>query len=89
MQVLCRKSMVSSDVRCSVCGQSFVVFWERSSPSEQAEARSLVMQELREQHIHADDASAHPDLGFNVPAWDGSAAYSGAALLGNAPAWAL
>lgn len=88
MQVLCKKSMTSSDVRCSVCGQGFVVFWERSSREEQAEAIGQLMNDLREHHLDGDDASAHPDHGFNVPAWDGPAAYSGAALLGNAPAWA-
>jgi hypothetical protein len=36
-----------------------------------------------------EEPSAHPLAGFLVPDWDGPIAYSGAALLGNAPPWAL
>jgi hypothetical protein len=89
MQVLCKKSMTSSDVRCRVCGQSFVVFWERHSREEQAEALCQLMDELRAHHKKNDSAEAHPEHGFTVPAWDGPAAFSGAALLGNAPEWAF
>jgi hypothetical protein len=87
MQVLCKKSMTSSDVRCKVCGQGFVVFWERHSREEQAESVRTLMDALRSHHKKNEGAEAHPDHGFTVPSWDGKAAFSAAALLGNAPKW--
>jgi hypothetical protein len=89
MQVLCKKSMTSCDIRCKVCGQGFVVFWERHSRDEQAEAVRLLTDEIRNHHSNNDGAEAHPEYGFNLPAWDGIAAFSGAAVLGNAPTWAV
>jgi hypothetical protein len=87
MQVFCKKSMTSSDVRCKVCGQGFVVFWERHSREEQAGSYRMLMDELRAHHASDDRAEAHPEIGFNVPKWDGPAVFPGAALLGNAPEW--
>ena len=89
MQVLCKASTTGNDVRCSVCGQGFLVYWERSTHEEQAEARVSVMKALREQHATCHDQRAHPQTGFNVPEWTGMPAYSAAALLGNAPTWAI
>jgi hypothetical protein len=65
-----------------------VVFWERPSREEQAETLRALMDELRAHHQMSDADAAHPEHGFNVPAWDGPAGFSAAALLGNAPAWA-
>jgi len=89
MQVLCKMSMTESDVRCNVCGQGFVVYWERQSRDEQAAARSLVQKQLADHHRITDDAGAHPPVGFNVPQWGGLPKFSAAALLGGAPEWAL
>ncbi len=92
MQVLCKASTTGSDVRCSICGQAFLVYWERSTLEEQAEARLNVLQALRSHHLSGQTSSqnqhAHPQTAFNVPEWNGMPQFSAAALLGNAPKWA-
>jgi hypothetical protein len=82
MQVLLKKSDDRHNIQCSVCGQGFRAYWERTSQEEQEAMRLTVLEELR-QH-HADDATpaAHPITPFNLPNWQGPAQYSGAALLG-------
>ena len=88
MQVLCKASNSASDIRCNICGQGFLVYWTRTSLAERAAARAGILQALRGHHTETDAASAHPTAGFNLPAWDGDAGSSAAALLGNAPEWA-
>jgi hypothetical protein len=86
MQVLLRKSDIHQDVQCSVCGQGFRLYWERTSPAEQATMRSIILGELRDHHApeHGNDktSSAHPASPFNLPSWSGPPQFSGAALLG-------
>ena len=89
MQVLCKTSSESVETRCSVCGQGFVLYWERQTQAEQAEALREVETALRNHHRSENGAAAHPDHGFLVPAWDGPIAFSGAAMLGNAPSSAF
>jgi hypothetical protein len=88
MQVLCKASNSASDIRCNICGQGFLVYWTRTSPVERAAAREGILKALRAHHDGSDAASVHPTAGFNLPEWDGDAASSAAALLGNAPEWA-
>ncbi|MCU1323183.1 MAG: hypothetical protein JWM43_2832 [Acidobacteriaceae bacterium] len=86
MQVLLRKSDSNDqrDIECSVCGQGFRVYWERTSMEERAAMRQIVLDELSAQHAHSNDQSitAHPPSPFNVPKWTGSPQFSGAAMLG-------
>jgi hypothetical protein len=82
-------SMTASDVRCSVCGQGFVVYWERQSSEEQAEMRAMIQKQLADHHRITDTVGAHPPASFNVPQWGGLPKFSAAALLGGAPEWAL
>ncbi len=88
MQVLCKASNAASDVRCQVCGQGFLVYWSRCAPEARARCRADVMEALRAHHDADLSKVAHPQAGFNLPAWDGEPHVSAAALLGNAPAWA-
>ena len=89
MQVLCKASNTASDIRCHVCGQGFLVYWTRSAPTEREERRREIVKALRAHHTTDQSAAAHPGTGFNLPEWDGDARFSAAALLGNAPAWAV
>ena len=89
MQVLCKSSKEQIETCCSVCGQGFAVFWERPSKSEKAEALREIEKTLRSHHYNQAGPEAHPRRGFLVPEWAGPVAYSGAAILGNAPSWAL
>jgi hypothetical protein len=87
------KEMKSTDTavetRCSVCNQGFVMFWERQTKMERAEALREIEATLRHHHHVGAGPQVHPEKGFLVPAWDGPIAFSGAAILGNAPVWAL
>ncbi len=89
MQVLCKSSKDAVETCCSVCGQGFVLFWERQTKMEKATALREVAKTLRSHHTRKDGPEAHPDRGFLVPEWNGPIAFSGAAILGNAPSWAL
>ena len=87
MQVLCKKTNGNAEMRCSVCGQGFVIFWERQSRTERAEATREIQMTLRHQHRTQKGPEAHPNGGFMVP--EGSSSGSGAAIAGHAPSWAL
>lgn len=89
MQVLCKSSNEEVETCCSVCGQGFVLFWERQTRMERAQALKEVAKALRRHHDKLAGPEAHPQHGFVVPEWDGPVAFSGAAILGNAPSWAL
>jgi len=88
MPVLCKASNTANDVRCTVCGQGFLVYFTRTSPQEREQRRSEITQALRDHHVTSNHTSAHPTNGFNLPAWTGAPEHSAAALLGGAPAWA-
>jgi hypothetical protein len=89
MQVLCKGTDGNAELHCSICGQGFVMFWERQSRTERAEAVRDIQNSLRYQHRAHRGKEAHPSGGFLVPEWKGSVAASGAAILGHAPSWAL
>jgi len=85
MRVICKKSMIGSDVRCQVCGQGFVVFWQGRVQARQME-RAFVMQHLRMQHDSGTNGSeAHPAAAFDVPIWDRAACGDAAVLQASAP----
>ena len=85
MQVLCKLSDSSHDVQCPICGQGFLLYWERSSRPQQEATRHSIQQALRDHHIDTIANEAHPDDAFNIPSWSGSPQFSAAALLGGAP----
>jgi len=89
MQVLCKSHETVVETRCGVCGQGFALYWERQTKMERAEALREIARTLREHHKDGLGMDVHPVKGFLVPAWDGPVAFSGAALLGSAPSWAL
>jgi hypothetical protein len=89
MQVLCKTSNQNAETFCSVCGQGFALYWERPTKAERANALREIEKTLRGHHYNQAGPAAHPNRGFLVPEWKGSTAFSGAAILGNAPSWAL
>jgi hypothetical protein len=89
MQVLLKSTESGAETRWSVCGQGFVMFWERQTRMERAESLRVIETTLRHHHHAGPGPAVHPVRGFLVPAWDGPVAFSGAAILGNAPVWAL
>ena len=89
MQVLCKSTNGFAETHCCVCGQGFVIFWERQSHAERAETVREIQKMLRKQHYNQAGPQAHPKGGFLVPEWSGSRDFSGAAIPGHAPSWAL
>jgi hypothetical protein len=80
---------VAIETRCSICGQGFQLYWERQTATEQADTVSELQAAFKAHHLAGNGTDAHPEHGFLVPAWDGPIAFSGAAILGNAPASAF
>jgi hypothetical protein len=89
MQVLCKSTSGNAECTCCVCGQGFVMFWERQSRAERAEAPPEIQGTLRHHHRDHPGQQAHPQGGFLVPEWSGSIAFSGSAIPGSAPVWDL
>jgi hypothetical protein len=89
MQVLCKSSSDSVDTRCRVCGQGFVLFWERETPMERAKALQEIERTLRNHHRKESGPQAHPQHGFLVLEWRDQVAFSGTSVLGSAPTWDL
>lgn len=89
MQVLCKSTEDAADVCCPVCGKGFRLFWEGQSKVDRALGLQEIDKALRAQHKSDAGPTAHPERGFLVPDWDGPIAFSGAAILGHAPSWAL
>lgn len=67
MQVVCRKAKGNAEVHCCVCGQGFVMFWERQSAKERAAARQEIQESLRRHHRLSAGREPHPQGSFLVP----------------------
>jgi hypothetical protein len=89
MQVLCKSTGGRAETQCPVCNQGFVMFWERQSRMERDEALREIQKVLLSHHRRTPGPQAHPTGGFLVPEWNGPVAFSGAAIPGDAPSWAL
>jgi hypothetical protein len=86
MQVLCMPASAEKcDIECPVCRQKFAIYYARTDAHECSEARETVAAALLEHHGVSHLPSAHPVEAFNVPAWDGPAHASAAAMLSGAP----
>jgi hypothetical protein len=85
MQLLLRRSEFRQDIRCSVCGQGFRLYWEQNSPTERATMRAMVLGELRDHHSREQGGemtpAAHPVDLFRLPSWTGSPKFTRKTLL--------
>ena len=92
-QVVCQLSNEASDVRCSVCGQGFLVYWARFSRSEQERSRRVIQEELRKHHAESlasgEAHEVHPRESFRVRDHCEEAEHSGAVPLADADARAV
>jgi hypothetical protein len=88
MQVLCKSTSGNAETHCCVCGQGFVLFWERQSRSERIEAIRDIQHTLRNHHRNDKGPDAHPNENFLVPEWSGANAGSGAANQVETASWA-
>jgi hypothetical protein len=89
MQVFCKSSNENAEAYCSVCGQGFSLYWERQTRTERAAALREIDKTLRQHHYDHAGREAHPERAFSVPEQSRFIGFSGAAVRGAAPSWAL
>jgi hypothetical protein len=89
MQVLCKKTHGNAEAHCCVCGQGFVMFWDRQSRPERVAALHEIQEVLRRHHRDSPSPDAHPKDSFLVPEWGGNTSMAGAATQGNLPTFDL
>jgi hypothetical protein len=89
MQVLCRKTNGNAEFHCCVCGQGFLMFWERHSHSERMGLLHEVQETLRRHHRTASGPEAHPTGGFLAPQNNGAGELVCAGVAEMAPTWEL
>jgi len=73
-------SRLSSDVRCPICGQGFLIFAELAAHASQIESRRMIQQTLRAQHDAPTTNHPHPDTTFNIPSRSGAPFTASASL---------
>ncbi len=76
MQVLCKKTTGNAETHCCVCGQGFVMFWDRQSRAERIATVHEIQRILRNHHRTADGPAVHPNDSFMVPEWSCASARS-------------
>jgi hypothetical protein len=69
-EIVCKLSNEASDVRCTVCGQGFLVYWARFTRAEQDRSRRLIQVQLRQHHASSlasgEAHEVHPKESFSV-----------------------
>lgn len=74
MQVLCRKTSGNAETHCCVCGQGFVMFWDRQSRADRMVALHELQKTLRRHHRNREGREAHTEDSFVIPEWNGTSA---------------
>jgi hypothetical protein len=85
MQVLCKSTNGNAETNCCVCGQGFVMFWDRQSRTERVAAIHEIQEALRRHHRNGQSPDVHPEGGFLVPEWNGADPISGSAMPAHTP----
>jgi hypothetical protein len=76
MQVLCKKTKGNAETQCCVCGQGFVMFWDRQSRADRRLALHELQETLRRQHRNTLGPEAHSKESFTIPEWNGNGVIS-------------
>ena len=87
MQVPCKKTDGNAELHCCVCGQGFVLFWDRQSHAERTQLRQEIQESLRLEHRGNAGRQAHPQGVFLAPEW--KAGSQAIATPGSVPNWEL
>lgn len=82
MKVYCKSTNGNSEFRCGVCGQGFVLFWERQPRVERVAILSEIQETMRRHHRISPGREAHPQGGFLAPDWGDPMELAAAALKG-------
>ena len=90
MQVLCKIAKGNAETHCGICGQGFILFWDRQSRNERVAALHEIQVALRRHHQHTSSGpEAHPTVGFPVPDWNSSTGLQGGVFSGTASTWGI
>ena len=89
MQVLCKATNGNAETHCCICGQGFVMFWDRQSRAERVAALHEIQEALRAHHRIAAGPEAHPTASFPVPDWKGSTWHHSDGASDTAPSWGI
>ena len=89
MQVLCKATNGNAETNCCICGQGFVMFWDRQSHTERVAALREIQQTLRRHHHAGPGPEVHPTADFLFPQWNGSSELAGEARFGTALTWGI
>ena len=88
MQILCKIAKGKAETHCGICGQGFIMFWDRQSRNERFAALREIQDMLRRHHRVSPGPEAHPTASFPVPDWNGSSGLDEVAS-GTAPTWGI
>ncbi len=69
MQVQFKSTNRNADTHCCVCGQGFVLSWEREPRIEYTEILFEIQKTLCNHHRNQIGSQAHPQSGMLVPEW--------------------
>ncbi len=83
MKVFCKSTKGNAEFRCGVCGQGFVLFWERQPRTERVAILSEIQQTMRRHHRTSQGTDAHPQGGFLAPEWGDPSELAAAAFKGS------
>jgi hypothetical protein len=89
MQVLCKATKGNAETHCCICGQGFVMFWDRQSRPERVAALHEIQETLRRHHRTCSGPQVHPIASFPVPDWNGSAEFKRESSSGTASFWRI
>jgi len=89
MQAYCHKTNGNAELHCSICGQGFVMFWERKTAVERAVTRAEIHELLRRQHRAGAGPEVHPKNEFSIPEWENLFLREAEAPRGSVPVWEL
>lgn len=79
-----QSSKLSSNVRCPVCGQGFLIYAEQGILADLGVNRRLIQHVLRTHHTsRSASPSAHPASTFRIPCWSGAHPFLASASLSN------
>jgi hypothetical protein len=82
VKVFCKRTNGNAEFHCSVCGQGFVLYWERHPRNERITVIGEIQQTMRRHHRAAPGPDAHPAGGFLAPDWGDARDLAQAALSG-------
>jgi hypothetical protein len=81
---VCQQAKLSSQVRCPICGQDFLIYAESGVSAVDTMSRRVIEHALRTHHTpRVTSPSAHPCSTFPIRNWSGTQPFIASASLSN------